>query len=127
MRQRGSDGVDRSFDVDVDHLLEVLGIELQERPVRADAGVGDQDVETAETVDRCCYCLVELTLVAHVADEAERLAEAEVVTSSRREGQARALSTERAGDSSPDPGARTCDERHLSFQSHVTSSGRRAG
>ena len=37
-----------SLQVDVDHLVEVLPRELEERPVGADAGVRDEDVDAAE-------------------------------------------------------------------------------
>src|SRR5918999_200751 len=51
VRPRGTDGVDRALDVDVDHLLEMVEIELEERPVRAHPRVRDEDVEPAEPVD----------------------------------------------------------------------------
>ena len=45
-------GVDRPLQVDVDHLLDVLERGVDERVVRADAGVRDADVEPAEALDR---------------------------------------------------------------------------
>ena len=50
VRQRGADGVERALQVHVDHLVEVLLREVEERPVRADARVRDEDVDAAEAL-----------------------------------------------------------------------------
>ena len=47
----GADRVDRPFQVDVDHLLDVLDGRVRESVVRADTGVRDADVEATEALD----------------------------------------------------------------------------
>src|SRR3989442_1624347 len=48
VRQRGADRVQRPFQVHVEHLVEMLARELEERAVGADARVRDDDVDAAE-------------------------------------------------------------------------------
>ena len=71
-------GVESSLEVDVDHRLDLLRVQLEERPVGADAGVGDHDVEAAVPLDELRGRRADRLAVADVADEAEAALEAEV-------------------------------------------------
>ncbi len=55
------------FEVDVDHLLEMLRIQIQERSVGANTGVGDEDVEPTEAIDGGGRDRVESRRVADIA------------------------------------------------------------
>ena len=48
VRQRGARRVQRPFEVDVDHLFEVLDAELEKRRVGTDTSVRDEDVDPAK-------------------------------------------------------------------------------
>ena len=52
VRQARAHRVEKPLDVDVDHLLDVRGVEVEKVAVGADAGVCDHDVEPAEALDR---------------------------------------------------------------------------
>jgi hypothetical protein len=79
------DRVQRALQVGVDHLLEVLARKLEERAVRADAGVRDHDVEAAEPLDRRGDRSVHRVRVADVAGNPEPALEVEAVPSARRQ------------------------------------------
>jgi len=51
-RQRGGDAVEHAPEVDVDHRLPAVDVEVGHGPDLADAGVADQRVEPAELRDR---------------------------------------------------------------------------
>src|SRR6185437_2683687 len=51
-RQRGGDAVEHAPEVDVDHRLPAVDVEVGDGPDLADAGVADQYVEPAELLDR---------------------------------------------------------------------------
>ena len=97
MRQRGTHRVQRPLQVDVDHLFEELGLQLQERPVGADARVRDDDVELPEALDRRGDRRVDLFVFADVAGEpVGGVAEAEVVAAPGGEPDLHARGDERA-------------------------------
>ena len=50
VRQRCANRVHRSLEVHVEHLVEVLAREVEERPVGADSSVRDDDVDSAEAL-----------------------------------------------------------------------------
>jgi hypothetical protein len=88
--------VERPLQVHVDHGLEVVGIEVEERAVGAHTRVRHRDLEAAEALDRPARGALDRCSVAHVALDAERRARAEVVA--RR-------------DSSPTDAPASCSER----------------
>ena len=51
-RQGCGDAVENTFEVDVDHLLPILDPQVVKQGNRPDAGVADENVELAETLDR---------------------------------------------------------------------------
>src|SRR5262249_34412121 len=65
--QRRGGGVERSLQVDVDHGLDLIRIELEEGAVGADPGVGDRDVQVAETLDDRASGLIHGSAIADVA------------------------------------------------------------
>ena len=98
----------------------MLARELEERPVRADAGVRDDDVEPAEALDRRLDRGVDLLRVAHVAGEPVAALEAEVVAAPGGEADRRARVVEHPRDRGADPAARAGDERCSAFEAHFT-------
>ena len=79
VRQRRARRVDRSLDVHVDHLVEVLRRELEERAVGADPGVGDEDVQASEPLDGVLHDAFEVGRVADVARTRDHVVESQVV------------------------------------------------
>ena len=120
MGQRRTNGVDRPFQVHVDHLLDVLQRLLAERVVRADARVRDDDVETAETIDGLRDRRLDLPDVPHVAAQPERLGKTEIATAPRGESDLHALGRKQTTHRRADAGARSGDERNLPAE-HVPS------
>ena len=49
--QRRADGVDEPLDVDVDHLVELVHGQIEERSIGADAGIANDDIELAKALD----------------------------------------------------------------------------
>jgi hypothetical protein len=98
----------------------VLGGELEERPVGADAGVGDHDVDAAEAVDRGCDGGVHRLRLADVAGDPEPTLEAEVVPSTGRQADRGTGLVQRTGDRGTDAAARSGDERDSAFERHAT-------
>jgi hypothetical protein len=116
VRQCGADRPDGPVEVDVDHLANVLERRLEERVVRANAGVGKDDVEPPKAVDRRGNRRLHLFELAHVATEADRVRQAEVVAAARRETDLDALPGERPRYLPADAAARTGDEGHLAVE-----------
>src|SRR5262249_27329939 len=123
--QRGGGRVERALEVDVDHRLEVLGSELEERPVHPDARVGDDAVKPAEMRDGLLDSRVDRAPVPDVADDADRAVEPEVVAGSRQQGDLRALPGERASDRGADPAAGPGDERPAAVHARPVAALRR--
>ena len=71
---------------------------LEERAVGADPGVGDEDVETPETVDRLADDPLEVGRVAHVARTRDHVFEPEVVAAAGRQPEADAGGREHLRD-----------------------------
>lgn len=59
--------------VDVQHPLEGLGVDLQHRPVAGDAGVGHRDIETAEACHRVVDDGLHGGQIAHIGDRGQHL------------------------------------------------------
>ena len=92
------------------------GIELDERPVGADAGVRDHDVDAAVSRDRLVGERRHLGAVADVGRPGDGAGDAEVVARARGEAELDALVGEHAGDGGADAAARAGDDCHLSFE-----------
>ena len=61
----------RAEEVDVEHLADLVGLDLGEQAGDLDAGVVDQDVEAAEVLDRLADGLLPAVVAGHVeGDEA---------------------------------------------------------
>jgi hypothetical protein len=75
VRQRRCRRVERALEVDVDHPLEALRIELEERPIGADARVCDDDVEAAKALNYGVGSGGDRDAMADVAGQAERTLE----------------------------------------------------
>jgi len=65
----------------------MLGVELEEVPVRADAGVGYDDVEPPEALDRGRRQRLDLRRVTDITVLRQRAVDAEVTAASRAERQ----------------------------------------
>src|SRR5207244_13193380 len=128
MRKRGAHGVQRPFHVDVDHLLEEVGRELEEGTISTDAGVRDEDVQPAEGAHGRGHDLLHLSGIANVARLRDRARNAEVVATARGKSQLHTLLREPSCDRGPDAAACPGDEGNLSVERrHASSKGRRAG
>ena len=103
--------------VDVHHLVDVRRIEVDERAVRTDAGVRDDDVEAAVARDRLVDERRDLGAIADVGRPGDGAGDAEVVARARGEAELDALVGEHAGDGGADAAARSGDDCHLSFES----------
>jgi hypothetical protein len=114
--ERGPGGVERALEVHVDHQLDLLGIELEERAVGPDAGVGDDDVQAPERLDGVRDGGSDLLEVAHVARARDGALEAEIVAAARRQPDRRSGGRQPAGDRRADAPAGAGDERDLAFE-----------
>src|SRR5262249_12318555 len=99
---------------------EVLAREVEERSVRADAGIRDENVEPAEALDGRGDDRLELLELADVARLSDGV-ESEVVAASRCEPELDAALVEHARDRRAHAAACACDERHLAFECHRPS------
>ena len=79
MGKGGRGGVERALEVHVDHRLEVVGVELEERPVGAHSRVRDGDVEPAEALHHLLGGPPDRVPFADIAVDPERALEAEVL------------------------------------------------
>ena len=118
VRQRRADGVDRALEVDVEHLVEVLAGEVEERPVGADARVRDDDVDPAETLGGRVTEIDERVEVADVAGARDDTLEPEIVAAAGGEAEVAAAVVEHACHRGADAAARAGDHRGLAFQAH---------
>ncbi len=59
--------------VDVQHPLDRLGVDLQHRAVTGDSGVGDDDVDTAELLDGLVGCGLHGGKIAHVGNHGQHV------------------------------------------------------
>jgi hypothetical protein len=124
VREGRPHGVERSLHVHVDHLLDLLGRELEERSVGADAGVRDEDVEPAEAVHRRGHERVDLSGVANVARLGHDVVETEVAAAPRGETEPHALFGEGAGHGRADPAARAGHNCDLALETRHDDSSR---
>ena len=97
-----------------------FGRKLEERPVGTDPGVGDEDVEAPETVDRLADDLLEVGRVAHVARTRDHVFEPEVVAAAGRQPEADAGGPSICATARPSA-ARPGDQRGLPIQCHRSS------
>ena len=128
MRKRRTHGVERALHVDVDHLVQVLRAQIEEPPVRADARIGDDDVEATMLLDDRGDESVDLARIAHVALPRDRVLDPEIVAAARGEAELDVGGGELPCDRRADPTTRAGDQRDLPFElRHVASNGRSAG
>jgi hypothetical protein len=128
VREGRPDRVESAFDVDVDHLLQLVGWKIEERPVRAHAGVGDEDVDPSEALYGLGYEGLEVVGLLDVASPCHGVVETEVIAASRCQSEADSLRGERARNCSADASTCSRDESHPAFERcHGSSRGRRAG
>ena len=73
-RPGGQERFHRAHQVHLDHRLEVGELHLAEGLVAQDAGVGDQDVQPAEGVDRAFHQIGRARVIGHRAAVGDRLA-----------------------------------------------------
>ena len=116
VREGRPDGVDGALHVDLDHLVEVLGREVEDRAVRADTGVHEHDVEPAVTIDDGIDRRTDLVGVAHVGRHPDRAGNAEVVARARHEAELHARHVEHAGGRGTDAAACSGDQGHAPVQ-----------
>ena len=121
VRERRAHRVHRPLHVRVDHVLEVLLRELEERAVRTDPGVGDHDVEPAEPLHGRSDQLRDRDRIAHVAGLRDRALDPQIAAAPRRQAHMHTRARKGARDRRTDPSAGTGDERHLPFQVHHRS------
>ena len=91
MRERGSDGVESALDVDVDHLLQLVGRKIEERSVSAHAGVGDEDVDPSELLYGLGDEGLEVVGPPDIAPPCDGTVETKVIAVSRRQSEADSL------------------------------------
>ena len=104
------DRVDRALHVDLDHLLELVGGQVQDRPVCTDARVDDEDVDPPEARHGRRDHRLERGRIANVAGPPEGAGDPEVVAAARGEGHVDPGRIEAAGDRRADAPARPGDE-----------------
>jgi hypothetical protein len=121
VRQRGADRVHGALEVHVQHLVEVLTRQVEERAVRADARVRNDDVDPAEALRGLVAKTREPIEVSHVARVGDDSLEAEVGAPPRGEAEIRAAVVQHAGDRGADAAARAGDDGGLAFQAHRSS------
>ena len=98
----------------------MLGGDVEEVAVGADAGVRDHDVEAAEALDGLGHEALELLRLAHVAGQGERARDALVAAAARGERDLRAEPGERLRSGGADAAARAGHERDPSLDcAHV--------
>src|SRR3954452_13726834 len=118
MRQRRGGRVHGPLEVDVDHLLDLLRIELEERPVGAHARVCDHDLQRAEVLDDLVARTRDRDPVADVADDAESSVEPEIAAVPRQHPDRGSRLVKPVRDRRADATACARDERHLAVQFH---------
>ena len=116
MWQRRPDGVDGALEVDVQHLVEVLAGEVEERAVGAHACVQDDDVDAAEAFGGRVAKLDERVEVADVAGTSDGALEPEIAAAARREAEVAATVVEHACHRGAYAAARTGDHCGLATQ-----------
>ena len=114
--QGGPDGVDGALHIDVDHLLELVGRQVEEGPVGADAGVDDEDVEPAEAIDGGGDHRLERRRIAHVTRLRDRTGDARSSLRSAKPGRADALRRQGLRNGRADAATRAGDQRHPAVQ-----------
>ena len=119
VRQRGPRRVQHALEVDVDHELELLGIELEKRPVGADAGVGDDDVQAPVRRDGRRHERIDLRGIADVGGGRHRARDPEVVAAARAEPERDAGVGQPARNRGTDAAAGAGDERDLPVRPSV--------
>ena len=106
----------------------MLAREIEERPVGADARVGDDDVDTAEALGGRVAELDERVEVANVARASDDALEPEIAAAAGREAEVAAAVVEHARDRGADAAARARDHCGLASQvGHCSSRGLRVG
>src|SRR5262249_28538974 len=85
--QRAANRVDGAFEIDVEHFVEVLAGEIEERTVGADARVRHDDVDAAEPFGGGLAEFGERVEVADVAGARGDALEPEVAAAARREAE----------------------------------------
>ena len=72
--QRGAHRAHDAVQVDVQHAIEILGVHAQERPrrVRGDAGIGDHQIQTAESGHRLLDGGLRGRFNPHVGNQSQR-------------------------------------------------------
>src|SRR6185312_2436705 len=103
----------RSLQVDVDHLVQVLPRELEERPVCTDAGIGYEDVDASEPIGGLMAERRQRIEIADVARRGDGAVEPEVVAASRRQAEVDPARVERARDRGADAAACAGDDGSL--------------
>src|SRR5205814_3388263 len=106
---RCTDGIDGALEVDVEHLVEVLAREIEERAVGADARVWDDDIDAAEALRGRVAKLGECFQIADVARLRDDALESEVAAAAGRKAEVAAAVVEHVGDRGADAAARPRD------------------
>ena len=107
--------------VDVQHPLDGLGVDLQHRAVTGDPGVGDHDVDTAELFDGLIGCGLHGGEITHVGNHGQHVFVAAKLSGSGRQcrlvqvrqHQLGALGVQPSGYLGPDSLTTTGDEYDL--------------
>ena len=126
-RERRARAVERPHEVDVHHAAHDVGFHLLDRPVVAEAGIADHDVETAERLLRPRHELCDLGLPGHV--HLDRLGSASARSDPRHrfvepidapcpEHDGDSLTCHMLGDREPDAGGGAGDGSNRAFQLH---------
>jgi hypothetical protein len=91
VRERRSDGIESALDVDVDHLLQLVGRKIEERSVRAHTGVRDEDVDPSEALYGLGDEGLEIVGLPDVASPCDGAVETKVIAASRCQSEADSL------------------------------------
>ena len=122
------DGVDGALHVDVDHLLELVVGEVQDRSIRADPGIDDEDVELAEPLCGLARDGDQGRRVPDVRRSGDGSGDAQIVPAARCQPEPHAGGIEGSGDRRPDASTRAGDQRDATVQGlHGPSSAPRIG
>src|SRR5262249_54105110 len=104
-----------ALDVYVDDLVHDLDVEVEEVAIRADAGIRDDDVNSAEALASGGGEFLQRCQVAHVARSGHRAVDSQVVSRARGEHEPRARLGQSTSHRCADAAAGSSDQGNSAF------------